>query len=286
MLQPGARLGTSAEDLLAQFRTFEGQVRWTARRASLFFFCSWGFMLAAVLGVILGACLEVIYASIFAGYTLFSAVLPSPVPTWALGMGMVPAALFLALAVLEVWKGHREVQSWALRVPESSGEARAPSDVSWVQRARRTQRLISNIKNDTDYGFIPLLIGGLFLACIFWVPMLSQTAPRVPPLLVDYGLLPTPVVALLGALFLTVRRWTRPYQTLFDRQLADLLRLSHPPVPGDSSAALAGSPQPVHVDLRNAPLPIYRAGVGWIQRIRGRRWPRMSLRSLRRGWSG
>jgi hypothetical protein len=218
----------SIDSRLRRLTMFQGHVCVTARRASLFAWFCWGFLCATVFGMILGACLGALYAVVTTSYTQLGSELPTPVPTWALVLGMIPAALFLVLAVLEVVKGRRESRHGAVRVRVARRGAPSRLRAGWIERAQRTQQLIANIRGDTDLGFIPLLLGGLLLASIFGLPLLLRIAPTYPPYFLEFGLLPIPVLVLLAAFFLTVRGWTRPYQRVFDHQVTALAHLVSP----------------------------------------------------------
>jgi hypothetical protein len=216
----------AVDRLQRRFTLFQGQVYSAVRRARLFLWLCWGFLCATIIGAIFGAMLSALFPVITTSYTELGAVSTTSPPVWAIPVGMIPAAALLALAVLDIVHGRREIRTGAVRVRVSHWTASSPASSGWAEKIRGAQTLITRIRHDTNSGFVPLLLGGLLLDIFLGQPLLSHFARGSASYAIASDLLPIPALVLLLGLFLIARGWIRSYQMLLDRQATVLTGLA------------------------------------------------------------
>src|SRR5208282_3716309 len=138
-------------------------------------------------------------------YTTFT------LPIWVVPLTQTPALVVLGLAIRELLLARREAQGSPLSPYAPHLSAEEAEDPSWTFLVQKAQQRITHAKNETDWSFPPILVGGFVFAELLIVNLLPSGA------LLFFVVLPL-TGALLSVLFWLLyrvaRRWIRGYQTL------------------------------------------------------------------------
>jgi hypothetical protein len=191
-----------------------------ARRSRRFSWYCWGFLFGVYGGILVFSLLGTLFAVVTTTTTAQGTSTTSTYPWWDLPASAILPVGLLVLAVREVVLGRREQR--VLPTPTAEPDA----SPSWTETVQQCQRKITHAKNETEWSFVPLVLGlfGLveFLASLAAVTVLVGTNPLV--------VLVAPLIAFvsligLWPLYRGVRNWIGPYQRLLDQQVGDLAHL-------------------------------------------------------------
>jgi len=210
---------SSIQGIGTHLSTVARQIDSAARRSRRFSWYCWGFLFGTYAGLFLYGILAAAFAVVTTTITSQGSSTTSTAPWWALPVAMVIPAVLLLLAVREVVLGRRE-----LRTPPSS-TGTAELNLGLTETVQQCQRKVTHAKSETEWSFVPLVLGLFSLTeiCVFLVfefisPAATLTVLIAP--LVGFGSL-----AFLWPLYRAARNWIGPYQGLLDRQVGELARL-------------------------------------------------------------
>jgi len=200
-----------------ELRALAIRVRAAAWRSYRFSWFTWGFLVATIAGeglVVLAFILAVTTSTTAVGGTSSTSTLP----LWVVPVAQIPAMLVLILAIRELVLARREAEGLPLshRAPPLSAEE--VEDSSWTLLVQKAQERITHAKNETDWSFPPILVGGLVLAELLIVNV------QPPGALLYFVVVPLTVAVLsvlLWLMYRVARRWIRAYQTLLDRLVGE-----------------------------------------------------------------
>jgi hypothetical protein len=205
------------------------RIRRAARRSYWFSWFSWGFLISLSISTILVTYIYLEFAVTTVASTPSGVSTVTSGPWWAFPVGYLPSFVLLGLAVRELLLGRREARTGS---PAPAGIPSTPASQSeggWIAAVQQAQKSVTHMKNETDFSFVPLVLGVLALGEIGLSSLLLFTGESLA-----IGALAVVLVTVLGALafilplvplYLIGRAWVRSYQTLLDRQVGDLSRL-------------------------------------------------------------
>jgi hypothetical protein len=216
---PGPLSDSSIQGIGIHLSTAAGRIDLAARRSRRFSWYCWGFLFGTYAGLLIFSLLAALFAVTTTTTTSNSVSVTTTYPWWDLPVSAaIPVALLL-LAVREVVLGRRE-----MRMPPTSTGA-SELTLGWTETVQQCQRKITHAKSETEWSFVPLVLGLFSLAeiCVF---ILSESISPTETITV----LIAPVVglgslALLWPLYRAARKWIGSYQGLLDRQVGELARL-------------------------------------------------------------
>jgi len=207
-----------------ELRALAIRVRAAAWRSYRFSWFAWGFLVATIAGegliVLAYIFLPVVTTAptptLGGSYTTFT------LPIWVVPLTQTPALVVLGLAIRELLLARREAQGSPLSPYAPHLSAEEAEDPSWTFLVQKAQQRITHAKNETDWSFPPILVGGFVFAELLIVNLLPSGA------LLFFVVLPL-TGALLSVLFWLLyrvaRRWIRGYQTLLDRLVGEFATL-------------------------------------------------------------
>ncbi|MGA8604291.1 MAG: hypothetical protein WB788_04405 [Thermoplasmata archaeon] len=196
-----------------------GRIDLAARRSRRFSWYCWGFLFGTYAGLLVFSILATLFQVVTTTTTSQGVSVTTTYPWWILPVSAaIPVALLL-LAVREVVLGRRE-----LRMPPTSPGA-SELTLGWTETVQQCQRKITHAKSETEWSFVPLVLGLFSLAEICVFILSDSISPNG-----NITILIAPVVglaslALLWALYRAARNWIGSYQGLLDRQVGELARL-------------------------------------------------------------
>ncbi len=204
-----------------ELRALAIRVRAAAWRSYRFSWFAWGFLVATIAGeglVVLAYVFAVVTTTTTPGGTYTTSTLP----IWVVPLAQAPAVVVLGLAIRELLLARREVQGSPLSPYAPHLSAEEAEDPSWTILVQKAQQRITHAKNETDWSFPPILVGGIVFAELLIVNVLPSSA------FLFFVILPS-TVAVLSVLFWLLyriaRRWIREYQTLLDRLVGEFATL-------------------------------------------------------------
>jgi hypothetical protein len=196
-----------------------GRIDLAARRSRRFSWYCWGFLFGTYAGLLVFDFVATLFAVVTTTTTSQGVSVTTTYPWWALPVSAaIPVALLL-LAVREVVLGRRE-----LRMPPTS-TGTSELTVGWTETVQQCQRKITHAKSETEWSFVPLVLGLFSLTeiCVFiFFDVISPTGPTTILIAPVVGL---GALALLWPLYRAARKWIGSYQGLLDRQVGELARL-------------------------------------------------------------
>jgi hypothetical protein len=204
--------------------SFSDRIRGAARRSYWFSWLSWGFVFAVSACTVLLVLIDLEFAVTVTTTTASGTSTTTTGPWWGLPVAVAPAVALLALAIRELLLARREELRW-VAVGGSPGTAPASaSEGGWVTAVQQAQKTVTQIKNETEFSFLPLFLGMLGLGEIALGVSLSGLNLGLFSFVWVIGGA-VPVCLLVVPLYLIARRWTRGYQALLDHQVSELSRL-------------------------------------------------------------
>jgi len=191
-----------------------------ARRSRKFSWYCWGFLFGVYGSLVVFAIVGTLFAVVTTTTTAQGTSTTTTYPWWDFPASAALPAALLFLAVREVVLGRREQH--ALPTPSTGSEA----PLSWTETVQQCQRKITHAKNETEWSFVPLVLG-LFG---FVESMVSFVASYLflegdPIFILVAALTAFGSLIFLWPLYRGVRNWIGPYQRLLDQQVGDLTRL-------------------------------------------------------------
>ena len=205
-----------------ELRALAIRVRAAAWRSYRFSWFAWGFLVATIAGVGLVVLAYVFFPVVTTTPTLGGSETTFTLPLWVVPLTQAPAVVVLGLAIRELLLARREAHGSALSRYAPQLSAEEAEDPSWTFLVQKAQDRITHAKNETDWSFPPILVGGLVLAELLIVNFLTSG-----PLLF-FVLLPLTggiLSVLFWLLYRIARRWIRGYQTLLDRLVGEFATL-------------------------------------------------------------
>jgi hypothetical protein len=205
--------------------TLSERIRRAARRSYRFSWFAWGFVFSIGLSVTLFALIGLYFAvtvttMIPGGGTSSS----TGDPVWAIPVALLPPVVLLALAVRELVVARREgLRGTPPAVPATHPPA-SQTEGGWVAAVQQAQKTVTHMKNETEFSFVPLVLGGFTvggLAALF----LPASGAYGWYLVGEFALGIGAALALVLPLYVLARRWIAGYQSLLDRQVGELSRL-------------------------------------------------------------
>ncbi len=220
-----ASAGPTAMPVIAgvqnELRALAIRVRAAAWRSYRFSWLTWGFLVATIAGeglVVLAYVLAVVTTITSSGGSYTTSTLP----VWIVPLTQTPAVAVLGLAIRELLLARREAQGSPLSPHAPHLSAEEAEDSSWTFLVQKAQQRITHAKNETDWSFPPILVGGLVFAELLIVNVLPSST------LLFFVILPL-TAAVLSVLFWFLyriaRRWIGGYQTLLDRLVGEFATL-------------------------------------------------------------
>lgn len=204
-----------------ELRALAIRVRAAAWRSYRFSWLTWGFLVATIAGeglVVLAYVSAVITSTTTAGGTSTTSTLP----IWVVPLTQIPAVVVLGLAIRELLLARRETQGSPLSRYAPHLSAEEAEDPSWTLLVQKAQERITHAKNETDWSFPPILVGGLVFAELLIVNVLPSS---VLLFVVVFPLTAAVLSVLFLLLYRIARRWIRGYQTILDRLVGEFSTL-------------------------------------------------------------
>ncbi|MGA8091713.1 MAG: hypothetical protein WB984_04385 [Thermoplasmata archaeon] len=205
-----------------ELRALAIRVRAAAWRSYRFSWFTWGFLVATIAGEGLVVLTYVLFPVVTTTSTLGGSYTTFTLPIWIVPLTQTPAVAVLGLAIRELLLARREAQGSPLSPHAPHLSAEEAEDPSWTFLVQKAQQRITHVKNETDWSFPPILVGGLVFAELLIVNVLPSGA------LLFFVLLPLTgavLSVLLWLLYRIARRWIRGYQTLLDRLVGEFATL-------------------------------------------------------------
>ncbi|MGP8159551.1 MAG: hypothetical protein ACLPWO_08150 [Thermoplasmata archaeon] len=206
-----------------ELRALAIRVRAAAWRSYRFSWFAWGFLVATIAGEGLVVLAYVLFPAVTTTPTLGGgSYTTSTLPIWVVPLAQAPAVVVLVLAVRELLLARREAQGSPLSPYAPHLSAEETEDPSWTFLVQRAQERITHAKNETDWSFPPILIGGLVFVELLIVNVLPSGT------LLYFVVLPVTgavLSVLFWLLYRIARGWIREYQTLLDRLVGDFATL-------------------------------------------------------------
>ncbi|MGD0587581.1 MAG: hypothetical protein ABSA63_02145 [Thermoplasmata archaeon] len=210
---------SSIEGIGIHLSTAAGRIDLAARRSRRFSWYCWGFLFGTYAGLLVFSILANLFQVVTTTTTSQGVSVTTTYPWWDLPVSAaIPVALLL-LAVREVVLGRRE-----LRMPPTS-TGTSELTLGWTEAVQQCQRKITHAKSETEWSFVPLVLGlfSLTEVCVFilfdFISPTGTSTILIAPV-VGFGSL-----ALLWPLYRAARKWIGSYQRLLDRQVGELARL-------------------------------------------------------------
>jgi hypothetical protein len=204
------------------------RARAAAWRSYRFSWFAWGFLFAALASEGLLVLFDLLFPVVASTTTTMGTSTTTTGPIWAAPVALVPAIVMLGLAIRELLLARREDLGAPLSRYAPRPSAEELGDQGWTTLVQRAQQQITHAKNETDWSFVPILLGGLAFAELL-IASLVSTAGLFSNLLAASIILPPTIAAvslvLFWPLYRVARGWIRGYQTLLDQAVADLSQL-------------------------------------------------------------
>ncbi len=194
------------------------RVRAAAWRSCRFSWFAWGFLVATIAGEGLVVLAYVFFPVVTTTSTLGGSYTTFTLPIWVVPLTQTPAVVVLGLALRELLLARREAQGSSLSpyAPHLSPEE--AENPSWTFLVQKAQQRITHAKNETDWSFPPILVGGLVFAELLIASALSSGA------LLSFVILPLTgavLSVLVWLIYRIARGWIRGYQSLLDRLVSE-----------------------------------------------------------------
>ena len=213
------------QDGLRELATRVRAATWRSNRFSWF---AWGFLFAVAASEALIVLFLLLFPVVTTTTTSLGSSSTTTVPFWALPVALTPAVLTLGLAIRELLLARREAQGAPLSRFAPRPDAEELADPGWTLLVQKAQQRITQAKSETDWSFVPILLGGLGFAELVIgnaVLVFGLFSNLSIPLIFIIPATAAVSLVLFWPLYRVARRWIRGYQTLLDRQVGDLSQL-------------------------------------------------------------
>jgi len=217
-----ASVGSASQSVIAgvqdELRTLARRVRAAAWRSYRLSWFAWGFLVATIAGE----------GVLVLAYFLFPVVVTTAsslggmstrtvLPFWVAPVTQLPAVVLLVLAIRELLVARREARGSPLSPYAPSLSAEEAEDSGWTSLVQRAQERITQAKNETDWSFPPILVGGLVLFEL----LIANVLPSATLWFVIVPVTVAVLSVLVWLLYRVAHRWIREYQTLLDRLVGE-----------------------------------------------------------------